>query len=155
MSLIFLVHQPYTDVYTVWPLNIQPLSNIWSRVQSPYDIRCLIGKKGYYNLALVTTPVLLFSKLLLLLFLGYLDPENVFLDNKNKYFSEWTNRYFGWKISTRQHRSIIFVHAAVLDFASRHWWETRLFECLAVMLSAFFLAETLVSSPRKMLIFTI
>ena len=30
----------------------------------------------------------------------YFDPENVFLDNKNKCFSGWPSWYFGWKGST-------------------------------------------------------
>ena len=39
-------------------------------------------------------PVLLFSKLNEI-FLGNFDPENIFLDNENNYFSGWPNRYFG------------------------------------------------------------
>ena len=35
-----------------------------------------------------------FSKLNYLFF-GYFDPKNMFLDNKNKYFSGWPERYFG------------------------------------------------------------
>ena len=30
----------------IWPLNIRKLSNIRSRVQSPYNTRCLIRKKA-------------------------------------------------------------------------------------------------------------
>ena len=39
-------------------------------------------------------PVLLYFKLNKLLF-GYFDPEIVFIDNENKYFSGWPNWYFG------------------------------------------------------------
>ena len=41
----------------------------------------------------------LFSKLNNIFF-GYFDPENISLDDKNKYVPGWPNRYFGWKIST-------------------------------------------------------
>ena len=27
-------------------------------------------------------------------FFGYSDPENIFLDNENEYFSGWADRYF-------------------------------------------------------------
>ena len=40
---------------TVWPLNIQMLSNIQSRVESPYNIQCLPQKRGCNCLALVKT----------------------------------------------------------------------------------------------------
>ena len=36
----------------------------------------------------------LFSKLNKIFF-GYFDPENTLLDDKNRYFSGWPNRYFG------------------------------------------------------------
>ena len=29
------------------------------------------------------------------IFFGYFDPENIFMDDENKYFSGWANRYFG------------------------------------------------------------
>ena len=44
-------------------------------------------------------PVLLFSKLNKMFF-GYFDPEHIFLDNENKYFSGWVYRYFGQKVTT-------------------------------------------------------
>ena len=33
-------------------------------------------------------------------FFGYFEPEKIFLDNENKWFSVWANRYFGKKITT-------------------------------------------------------
>ena len=47
-------------------------------------------------------PVFLFSTLINLFF-GCFDPVNILLDNKNKWFSGWPKRYFGWKRSTGRH----------------------------------------------------
>ena len=40
-------------LHTVWPLNIQKLFDIWSCVESPYHVRCLIRKKCYNCIAIV------------------------------------------------------------------------------------------------------
>ena len=54
-----------------------------------------------------------------------------------------------------QLRYIVVLHVLALDVASCHWWKVLLFECLAVVRSASFLAEISVTSPRKLFIFII
>ena len=49
----------------------------------------------------MTRAVIFFSKLNYLFF-WYFDPENIFLDNENKWFSGWPKRYFGWNGNTGQ-----------------------------------------------------
>ena len=41
--------------YAVWPIKNEMLSNTWSCVESPYDVRCWIRTKGYTRLGLVNT----------------------------------------------------------------------------------------------------
>ena len=45
------------------------------------------------------------------------------------------------------HQEMIVLHAAVLDLASKHWWKTWLFECLAV--SRYFDATLLVWASTR------
>ena len=51
----FPVHDDWGWCITVWPLNIQTLSNIRNCVALPYNVRCLIQLKGDTCLALVNT----------------------------------------------------------------------------------------------------
>ena len=68
---MFELEQKQCTVYgvrmsrTLWPLNIQRLSDVWSSVESAYDIRCWIRKMGFNCLALVNTGT---SSLCMLLF---------------------------------------------------------------------------------------
>ena len=85
---------------TVWLLNIHALSNVWNRVELPYDIRCLIQKKGYHCLAVVNTGTTSFGTLLLWILLQSVDEKrisfSVLLFPKSSKISFWIlqSRFF-------------------------------------------------------------
>ena len=51
---------------------------------------------------------------------GYFDPENIFLDNENTYFSGWPYQYVGYKRSTGAARNCAPVESQY-DLSAHNW----------------------------------
>ena len=110
---------------------------LWILIFITYMNNCrgVLNDTSAQTKTLVASPVLLFSNLNEIFF-GYFDPENIYLDNKNNYFSGWAKRYISSNKNTGSvtpwgevlYRILCtgIVNAVLVTFHVR-WQVTRLF----------------------------
>ena len=77
-------------LYNVLPVNIQTRCNIWSRVESRYDTRRLIWKKGCNRFALVNTRTSFWRMLLFWIMIQNSDEKRDYLSTFSGHTVYWS-----------------------------------------------------------------